>query len=141
MNGASVVFLRSLLAYSKLPALQDLQIELDCRWLLAKAEMMNFVATGDMQRFVAGDEEVMLFIFDPFCENDTGGSSHVLERPNDGPILPKDLWCRMQEISIRLTSDCPFIVRHASSFLELFGGLTSNPALWMDLTEVELDLD
>jgi hypothetical protein len=141
MNGASVALLRSLFAGSKLSALQDLHIELDYMWISAKAEMMNLVKTGDMRKSASTDKEVMPFIFDPFCEHGKGESTHVLERSNDGPILPKDLWCRMQEISIRFTSDCPVIVRHASSFLELFGGLTSNPALWIDLAEVELDVD
>jgi hypothetical protein len=65
------------------------------------------------------------------------GAKTLLQGLDDGPVLCKDVWRSTQEVRISFKSKYHVVVRDATKFLELFGGLENNPAL--KIGDVTLD--
>jgi hypothetical protein len=120
VEGASVGFLRCLLAQAQVPALKYLNIDFSC-----DSYIMYEDGTAELD-----DEDFQFF---PFRRE---GEKLSLQGVDDGPVLRQETWCSMQEVSLTFSSAYSVVVHDATRFLGLFGGLDTNPAL--KINEVKL---
>jgi hypothetical protein len=129
--GVSVAFLRCSLAQAHIPALRCLNIALHCNC----DHLDEFeIEVKDEDNDECRHEANHVFEFLPFQGQ---GAKTLLQGLEDGPVLRKDVWRSTQEVLISFKSKYHVIVRDATMFLELFGGLENNPAL--KIGDVTLD--
>jgi hypothetical protein len=115
VDGAAVAFLRCLLARADLPAMTRLIIEFECDTTAHEDDLG-----------VDSDSGEETFTFKPFNRD---AHETTLEREQDGPVLRRDIWRNMLDVSISFKSTRIVVLEDATSFLGLFGGLKENHAL------------